>query len=86
MDFFATWNIHDEGDKYSNLEKMANNALERYTRSMNDKFRTPHPSLLVLVQTIELEPREQVERYENICRERIKVPQQQQTNIGPIPF
>ena len=58
MDFVTTWNIHDEDDKYLDLANRTNNALERYNRSMNDKFPTPHPTLLVFVQTIELESRE----------------------------
>ena len=86
MAFVVTWNICDEDDKYFDLENRTNNALERYNRSMNEKFPTPHPSLLVLVQTIELESREQVQRCENIRRGRIKVPRLQETNIGPIPF
>ena len=53
---------------------------------MNDKFPMPHPTLLVFVQTIELESREQVERCDNIRRVRIRVPRLQKTKIGPIPF
>ena len=86
MDFVATWNIHDEDENYFDLVNRTNNDLERYNRSINNKFPTRHPSLLVFVQKIELESREQVERCENICRGRIRVPRLQETNIGPIPF
>ena len=52
MAFVATWNIHDEDEKYFDLENRTNNFLESYNRSMNNKFPTPHPYLLVFVQTI----------------------------------
>ena len=55
MDFFATVNIHDEDEKYFDLENRTNNALERYNRPMNEKFPTPHPSLIVFIHSIELE-------------------------------
>ena len=86
MDFFATWNIHDKDEKYFDLANRTNIALERYNRSINDKFPTPHPSLLFFVQKIELESREQVDRCKNIHRGRIRVPRLQETNIGPIRF
>ena len=86
MNFVATWNIHDEDDKNFDLANRTNNTLERYNRSMNDKFPTPHPTLLVFFQTIELKSREQVERCDNIRMGRMRVPQLQETNIGPIPF
>ena len=86
MEFVATWNIHDDDEKYFYPENRTNNALERYNCLMNEKIHTPHPSLLVFVQTIELESSELVERCENIRRGRIKVPRLQETNIGPIPF
>ena len=86
MDFVATWNIHDEDEKYFNLENRTNNALECYNLLMNNKFPTPHPSFLIFFQTIELESCEQVERCENTVRGIIKVPWIQETNIGPITF
>ena len=61
-DFFATWNILDEDEKYSDLKNRNNNALENYNHMMNSKFTTPHPYLLVFVQTIKQESQKQVER------------------------
>ena len=62
MAFVATWNILDEDEKYFDLENRNNNALENYNHMMNNKFPTPHPSLLVFVQTIKQESQKQVER------------------------
>ena len=66
MAFVATWNILDEDEKYFDLENRNNNALENYNHMMNNKFPTPHPSLLVFVQTIKQESQKQVERCERI--------------------
>ena len=86
MAFVATWNIHDEDENYFDLETRTNNALERYNRSMNDKFPTPYTSLPVVVQTIKLESYKQVKKCENICRGINQVPRIKETNIGLIPF
>ena len=84
MAFVPNWNIHDEDEKYFDLENRTNNALGSYNRSMNKIFITPHTSLLVFFLTIKLESRKQVERCENICRGIIKVPRLQEKNIGLI--
>ena len=47
------WNIHSDDDSHLDLQNRTNNALERYNRSFNDKFSSPHPSLLQFVTTIE---------------------------------
>ena len=64
------------------------NILERKARVREGgkKQQPCHPTLLLFVQTIELESREQVERCDNIRMGRMRVPQLQETNIGPIPF
>ena len=55
MDFVATWTTHNEDENYFNPGKSTNNALKPYNCSMNENFPTPNPSLLIFVQTIELE-------------------------------
>ena len=37
-----------------------------YNRAMNELFETPHPSLLLFAQTIEVEAREQFQRLNDI--------------------
>ena len=86
MDCVATWNTHNEDEKYFNPGKITNNALKRYNCLMNEKFPTPNPSLLVFVQTIELESYKKVDRCENIRRGRIKMPRLQEMNISLVPF
>ena len=60
------WNIHSDDDSHLDLQNRTNNALERYNRSFNDKFSSPHPSLLQFVTTIEEESRFQVRRLNDI--------------------
>ena len=57
-DFMETWNIIDKDKSHYDLQNRTNNALERYNRTMNELFPTPHPSLLLFVQTIESQARE----------------------------
>jgi len=45
--------------------------LERYNHAMNEHFAMLHPSLLLFLQTIELESRNQVQRLENIIYGRV---------------
>ena len=45
--------------------------MERYNHAMNEHFTMPDPSLLLFMQTIELEYRNQVQRLENIIYGRV---------------
>ena len=84
--FVAKWNICDKKKKYVKLQNRTNNALERYNRTMNDKFPTPHPSAINFVNTIEKESRYQVQRLADI-RNGIVVPNKlKPTNFGEIPL
>ena len=44
--FISCWNIYSEDDSHLDFQNRTNNALERYNRTLNDKFSSPHPSLL----------------------------------------
>ena len=60
------WNIIDADGEYFNPQNRTNNALESYNRVMNDKFPTPHPSLPLFMQTIEIKSRYQEQRLQDI--------------------
>jgi len=59
--------------------------LERFNRTLNDKFETPHPSLLLFVQTIEIEAREQVQHLDDVRVGRAVPPALQETTINQVP-
>ena len=83
--FIKCWNIIDSDGAYFDLQNRTNNALERYNREMNDKFTTPHPSLILFVQTIEIEGRYQVQRLQDITVGRIVPDQLQDLTINEAP-
>ena len=85
-DFVKTWNIYDEDHDYKDLQIRTSNGLERYNRSINEKFPTPHPSLFQFVTTIEEEGRYQVQRLEDIRYEKVKRLKLQGLSIEQIPL
>ena len=64
----ASWNVYGE----ELVQNRTNNPLERYNRTLNDKFPTPHPSLLSFVTTIEEESCHQVTRLSDIHIQKTK--------------
>ena len=52
---------------------------------MNELFATPHPSLLLFVQTIESEAREQVQRSDDIRVGRAVAPELEELTIREVP-
>ena len=84
-DFMETWNIIDPDESHYDLQNRTNNALERYNRAMNDLFPTPHPSLLLFVQTIESEAREQVQRMDDIRVGRVVPLALEELTINEVP-
>jgi hypothetical protein len=49
-----TWNIYNSHitDPRSEMINRTNNPLERFNRTMNENFPTPHPSLLQFINVI----------------------------------
>ena len=85
-EFMKTWNVRDEDNDDYDLRNRTNNGLERYNRSMNDLFPTPHPSLSLFVQTIEKESRRIVKRLDDIRRGHVVVGEVDEAIIGEIPL
>ena len=86
MDFIETWNIIDRNEEYYDLQNRTNNALERYNRRLNDVFPTAHPSLLLFVQTIEIEARYQFHRKQDATMGRVTAyPHQAEVTINAVP-
>ena len=83
--FIKTWNICDSDEKYKNLQNRTNNALERYNRTMNEKFPCLHPSLKLFIVTLEEEARDQVTTLENIRYGKVIAPKHQDLTIANIP-
>ena len=84
MDFIETWNIIDRNEEYYDLQNRTNNALERYNRRLNDVFPTAHPSLLLFVQTIEIEARYQFQRKQDATMGRIIAVPHQAVTINAV--
>ena len=84
-EFIKTWNICDSDEKYKELQNRTNNALERYNRTMNEKFPCPHPSLKLFVVTLEEEGRDQVTKLENIRYGKVVPLKHQDLTIANIP-
>ena len=83
--FIKTWNIHNKGKKYKDIQNRTNNGLERYNRHLNQKFPTPHPSLLIFVSALQEEARAQVQGLENI-RYGKEIPNDlDEVSVWPIP-
>ena len=80
--FIRCWNIYSEDDSRLDLQNRTNNALERYNRTLNDKFSSPHPSLLQFVTTVEEEAQFQVRRLDDIRNGKVEPPK----NKGSIFF
>ena len=83
--FIKTWNIHNKGKKYKDIQNRTNNGLERYNRHLNQKFPTPHPSLLIFVSALEEEARAQVQGLENIWYGKEIPNNLEEISVGPIP-
>ena len=60
--------------------------MERYNRAMNEQFATPHPPLLLFVQTIEEEVRNQVQRLRDLKAGRIVPRVLAETTINAVPL
>ena len=83
--YVETWNINDDERNYKELQNRTNNALERYNRTMNEKFPVPHPSLKEFVTNLEKEGRDQAIRLENIRRGTTKAPNYKDLTLDEIP-
>ena len=80
-----TWNIsHLQQDDHVALLR-TNNALERYNRRLNDKFRTPHPALPKFITTLEEESRYQVQHQNDARRGIVVAPTTTQSELQEIP-
>jgi len=79
------WNIIDRDESHYDLQNRTNNALERYNCAINDLFPTPYPSLLLFVQTIESEAREQVQRLDDIRVGRVVPCEYMEATINEVP-
>ena len=62
-----------------------NNALERYNRSINDKFTIPHPSLSGFVITLEEEARKEVTRSGDIIHGKRREPNYKDLTLDKYP-
>ena len=60
------WHLHEENGDVKDIQARTNNGLERYDRHMNNLFPSPHPSLLVFIETIKKEANDQIFRLENL--------------------
>ena len=84
--FIKCWNIHSEDDSHLDLQNRTNNALERYNRTLNDKFSSPHPSLLQFVTTMEEEGRLQVRRLDDIRNGKVEPPKNKGSTLFEPPL
>lgn len=56
------------------IQNRTNNALERYNRTLNDKFSLPYPSLWKFLTSLEEEARYQVKILEDIRNGKVVAP------------
>ena len=84
--FIKCWNIYSEDDSHLDLQNRTNNALERYNRTLNDKFSSPHPSLLQFVTTMEEESRFQVRRLDDIRNGKVEPPKNKGSTLFEPPL
>ena len=84
--FIKTWNIHYDDGSHLDIQNRTNNALERYNRSLNDKFSTPHPSPIEFVTTMEEESRLQEKRLNDIRCGHVKPPKLQGSTLFEPPL
>ena len=66
-----SWNILDENGEYLEVRNRTNNAIESYNHRFNNLFERK-PSLLVFVQTLEKESRDQAEWIQDIRTGKIR--------------
>ena len=84
--FIRCWNIYSEDDVHLDLQSRINNALERYNRTLNDKFSSPHSSLLKFVTTVEEEAQFQVRRLDDIRNGKVEPPKLQGSTLFEPPL
>ena len=85
--FIATWNINDpQNEEHLELVNRTNNALERYNRTLNEMFSTPHPTVLNFVRTLEEESRRVVKYVENVALGHEIAPEHKPCTYGSIPL
>ena len=75
------WNLTGKEHDVYDLQNRTNNGLERYNRRLNEKFPTPHPSVLVFIATVLRESVWYVEKLENIRMGREKPPTYQKLTL-----
>ena len=85
--YIATWNINEPSNEgHIELINRTNNALERYNRSLNEMFPTPHPSLLAFIKVLEEEGRNRVTYVTNISLGHEIAPIHLPCSYGGIPL
>ena len=85
-EFIEMWNICDEDKEYYDLQSRTHNDLEGYNRCTNDKVSSPHPNLLLFIQTIEIESCYQIQQLDDIRTGRVIQREHEDTFINAIPL
>jgi hypothetical protein len=82
-----TWNINHipQGREEDIMINRTNCALERYNKTLQNAFPSPHPNIQVFVQTIAGEARRIAIELENIQKGFVPMPQPSEANIPLIP-
>ena len=79
------WNVAGMDDADIKLSNRTSNALERYNRTVAKIFPSPHPSLLLFVQSLQKESERVIQRVENVFKGREDPPTYRGLTFPSIP-